>query len=89
MKVIEYLKNPPSRETLSTLIKKLNIEPQDLVRTEEDDFKAAGVDLSAATNDRIIDLMTTYPRLIQRPIVELAHTARIGRPPESVLELFE
>ncbi len=87
--VIEYLETPPSRETLMTLLTKLELEAKDLVRTGEADFKASGVNLRTATRERIVDLLIAYPKLIQRPIVEVTHAARIGRPPESVLELFE
>ncbi len=89
LEVIEYLKTPPSRETLLILLTKLGLEPHDLVRTAEAEFKNANVDLQTATGEQIVDLMTVYPKLIQRPIVEVTHAARIGRPPESVLELFE
>lgn len=89
LEVVEYLKTPPSRETLFRLLTKLGLDPHDLVRSTDADFKAANLDLQTATNEQIVDLMTTHPQLIQRPIVEVAHAARIGRPPESVLELFE
>ena len=42
-----------------------------------------------STDDEVVDLLAAEPRLLQRPIVELGDAARIGRPPERVLELFE
>ncbi len=89
LEVIEYLKTPPSGETLEVLVTKLGIAPRDLLRTGEADFKAAGLDLDAATDEQIVELIADYPRLLQRPIVEIAQAARIGRPPDAVLDLFE
>ena len=86
--IIEYLKSPPDAGTLAGLLEKLGIPARDLVRKGEKAFKSAGVDLEAASDSSVIELMTTHPVLIQRPIVETAEAARIGRPPEQVLELF-
>jgi len=87
--VIEYLNAPPSEKTLRALIRKLGLEPKDLVRSGETEFKDAGVDLQTASEEQIVALMAACPKLIQRPIVVVDQTARIGRPPEAVLELFE
>jgi arsenate reductase len=87
--IVVYLDAPPSEATLRRLIGKLGLMPKELVRTSEAEFKASGIDLDTATDDAIIALLHEYPRLLQRPIVELGAAARIGRPPEQVLELFE
>ncbi len=86
--IIEYLKTPPDADTLAGLLKKLGIPARDLVRKGEKVFKSAGVDVDAASDSSLIELMVAHPVLIQRPIVETAEAARIGRPPEQVLELF-
>ncbi len=59
------------------------------MRTGEAAFREAGLDLDTASDDDIIALMISEPSLIQRPIVEIGQSARIGRPPEAVLELLE
>lgn len=87
--IIEYLKTPPAAEALKALLGKLGLEPRDIVRTGEAEFKAAGIDLSAADDDTIVALIADRPKILQRPIVETERAARIGRPPEQVLELFE
>ena len=89
LEVIDYLNTPPSEETLMALVAKLGIEAKDLVRSGEAEFKNAGVDLQAASAEQIVALLADNPILIQRPIVEVAQSARIGRPPNAVLELFE
>ena len=87
LEVIEYLKTPPDAEALSRLLAKLGLRAADLVRTGEAEFKEADIDPSAAAEDTLIELMVNVPRLIERPIVEVEDAARIGRPPERVLEL--
>ena len=86
--VIEYLKTPPDAAALAGLLEKLGIPARDLVRKGEQAFKSSGADLDTASEASLVELMTTHPVLIQRPIVETAEAARIGRPPEQVLELF-
>jgi arsenate reductase len=85
--IIDYLENPPSRETLAKLLRKLGQPAITLVRTGDPEFgEYAGRKLS---DDEILDLLVALPRLLQRPIVEVGARARIGRPPEQVLELLE
>lgn len=87
--VVEYLKDPPSKEALRALVAKLGLAARDLVRAGEPEFKASGLDLGAASESELIDLMVAHPKLIQRPIVEVGARARIGRPPEQVLDLLQ
>jgi arsenate reductase len=84
--VVDYLATPLSAITLRELARKLGAPALTLVRTDEPEFRAyAG---RALSDDEIFDLLAAEPRLLQRPIVELGDRARIGRPPERVLELF-
>ena len=87
--IIEYLKTPLAAEALKELLGKLGLEPKDIVRTGEAEFKEAGIDLSLADDDTILSLIADYPKVLQRPIVVTDQDARVGRPPEQVLELFE
>ncbi len=86
--VVEYLETPPTAATLRSLVAKLGMPARDLVRKGEQAFKSADVNLTTASEASLVELMTAHPVLIQRPIVETADAARIGRPPEQVLELF-
>lgn len=76
--IIPYLTETPSVDELKTLLKKLNIQPLDLVRTKEkiwiENFK--GKEL---TNEQIIQAMADNPILIERPIVIKDGKAIIGR----------
>jgi arsenate reductase len=85
--VVDYLATPPSQATLRDLMRKLGAPALAMVRTGEPEFRPyAGRELS---DDEIVELLAAQPRLLERPIVELGSEARIGRPPERVLELFE
>jgi arsenate reductase (glutaredoxin) len=86
--VVEYLKTPPSKTQLETLLKKLDMTAGELIRKSEQAFKDSGKDASAP-EDELVELMLQHPILIERPIVEIGDDARIGRPPERVLELIE
>lgn len=87
--VVEYLKTPPDSEALTRLLAKLDLPAGELVRTGEAEFKDADIDPATASDATLIDLMAREPKLIERPIVEVDDAARIGRPPERVLELFK
>jgi arsenate reductase len=84
--VIEYLKHPPSACDLRRILSMLGMEPRDLMRPKE--AREAGLDDSSLTDDALIIGMTTNPIVIERPIVVSGDQARIGRPPERVLEIL-
>lgn len=85
--VIEYLKEPLSKEELDELLKKLGMNALDLVRKTEKDWKEnfKGKEM---TRDEVIEAMLAYPKLIERPIVISGEKAVVGRPPENILELL-
>ena len=87
-RIVEYLKNPPSEAELTAIVRKLGIEPLELVRRNEQVFKDkyAGKTLDAKA---WIKAMVANPILIQRPIVVRGDAAAIGRPPEDVERLLQ
>ena len=86
--IVEYLKTPPDAATLSELLDTLGLEPRDLMRKKEAEYKASGADDPTLTRAALIDLMVAYPKLIERPIVVNDGKAAIGRPPERVLDIL-
>jgi arsenate reductase len=86
-KIIQYLETPPSEGELDSILNKLGKQPEDLMRTGEDEYKehVKGKDLSRA---EAIALMVQYPRIIERPVVINGDKAAVGRPPESVLDIL-
>ncbi|WP_430462941.1 arsenate reductase (glutaredoxin) [Thalassolituus sp. LLYu03] len=87
--VIEYLKDTPDADELKSLLKKLGIPARALLRSKEEEYKTCGLDNMALSDDDIINAMIAHPKLIERPIVVNGHQARIGRPPELVLEILK
>ena len=85
--IIEYLESPPDSAGLRRLLEALGIEARALVRTGEAEFRELGLGVDAA-EEQLIDAMVRHPKLIQRPIVVCGKSARVGRPPESVLEIL-
>ena len=86
--VVEYLKTPPDRAGLEAILDLLGLEPRDLIRSGEAEYREAGLDDPSLSRDALIDAMLKYPKLIQRPIVVANGRAAIGRPPERVLEIL-
>ena len=84
--VIEYLKNPPSVAALRDLSKKLGLSPEEMVRQKEFSELHGTGNLST---QQYLKSMAEHPRMIERPIVVCGNRARIGRPPENVLELLK
>lgn len=85
--VIEYLKTPPSTDTIRELLTKLDLDASDLVRRNEQVFDEMSLD--GADTDALVRAMAQEPRLMQRPIVVADDRACLGRPPENVLALLE
>ena len=86
--VVEYLKETPDAATLKAVIDKLGITPRELLRTKEAEYKEHGLNDKNVGDDAIIQAMIASPKLIERPIVIKGDEARIGRPPEQVLEII-
>jgi arsenate reductase len=87
--IIEYLKDPPSKEELAEIIQKLNIKPSELIRFNE--VKAEELGISASddlTLEECLTILIENPVLIESQIVISAKGAVIWRPPENVLELL-
>lgn len=85
--IIEYLKEPITKDIIKDLLKKLNILPKELIRSNEKIWKEKGKNKNLSDND-IIELMVNHPQLIERPIVVNGKKAIIGRPPENVLKII-
>lgn len=84
VEIVEYLKTPPSRETLAGLYARAGMTPREGLRKGEDGAKA----LRDADDDAILDAMAADPILIERPLVETDKGVRLGRPPERVREIL-
>lgn len=86
--IVEYLKMPPDAAELGGILDLLGLEPRDLMRHKEPEYKALGLDDPALSRDQLIQAMVANPKLIERPIVIADGKAAIGRPPEKILEVL-
>lgn len=86
--IVEYLKTPPSKQTLQQIIAALGIAPRELLRKGESVYKELGLADKTLSDDALLDAMAEHPILIERPIVVLGSKAAIGRPPENVLTIL-
>jgi len=87
--IIQYLDTPPDSATLKTLLKDLGFSSaRQLMRHKEDIYKELNLADESLTEDQLIDAMVNHPKLIERPIVVKGKKARIGRPPEQILEIL-
>ena len=81
---IEYLKTPLSAAELDRILSLLKMEPRDLMRKKEDEYKALKLDRPELTRKDLIKALVDHPILIERPIVLSKGKAALGRPPENV-----
>lgn len=86
--IIEYLKTPPSRETLVTLMERMGIGPRGLLRQKGTPYADLDLGNPKWTDDQLIDFMIQQPILINRPIVVTPLGAKLCRPSEVVLEIL-
>ena len=86
--VIEYLRAPPTRETLVELIGAMGISPRQLLREKDTPYAALGLGDPKWTDDELIDIMLAQPILINRPIVVTPLGVKLCRPSEEVLHIL-
>jgi arsenate reductase len=86
--IVEYLKEPPSIARMTELLKMMKLAPRDAMRSKEAVYKELDLGASGLSDADLIAQMVAHPILIERPIVVAGGRARLGRPPETVLELF-
>jgi len=87
--VIEYLKNPPSRERLIELAKAMGIPVRALLREKGTPYMELGLADPKWTDEQLIDFMLAHPVLINRPIVVTPKGVRLCRPSEAVVDLLD
>ncbi len=87
--VIEYVKNPPSRECLVELITAMGGNVRALIREKGTPYTELGLDDVNLSDDALIDAMLQHPILINRPIVVTKKGVKLCRPSELVLDILE
>jgi arsenate reductase (glutaredoxin) len=86
--VIEYLKAPPNRALLKSLIDRMGVPVRDVVRVKGTPYQELKLDHPGVTDDQLLDAMMAHPILINRPIVITPLGVKLCRPSETVLDLL-
>ncbi|GFE97647.1 arsenate reductase (glutaredoxin) [Acetobacter persici] len=86
--IIEYLKTPPSRAELVSLIARMGVPVRSVLREKGTPFHELGLDNPALSDDALIDAMMAHPILMNRPIVVTPLGAALCRPSETVLDIL-
>jgi arsenate reductase len=86
--IIRYLDTPPTAPELDIILQQLALEPRQLMRRKEPEYKKLDLDNADLSRQQLIAAMMANPRLIERPIVQVNGKAVIGRPPENVLTIL-
>jgi arsenate reductase len=83
-----YLDQTPTAEEVAILLQQLGLSVRAVMRTGEDAYKELGLANTALSDQDLINAIVSHPKLLERPIAVHNNHARIGRPPEHVLELY-
>ncbi len=86
--IIEYLKTPPDRATLQSLLQRMGVGPRALLREKGTPYAELGLGAPHWTDDELIDQMLADPILINRPIVITPWGVKLCRPSEAVLDIL-
>ena len=87
-RIILYLLNKLSKTEVKNLLSKLGLSIRDILRTGEDEYKNNNLKNENLTDDKLIDFLIKFPKLMQRPIVVKDKKAVVGRPTENILNLL-
>lgn len=86
--VIEYLKTPPSRSELVSLLERMGRTPRQILRRKGTPYDELRLDDPAKSDDNLIDAIMAYPILLERPVVVTPRGVRLCRPAEEVAALI-
>ena len=86
--VVEYLRDPPTREQLGAMIAAAGLGVRDALRRKGTPYDDLGLDDPTLTDDQLLDAMLAHPVLINRPFVVTDTGTRLCRPSEVVLEIL-
>ena len=83
-RIVEYLKQPPTKQELASLIVRMKVSGRDVIRKSEPLYFELGLDCEEVDDDKLLDAMVQNPVLINRPIVAVESSARLCRPSKLV-----
>jgi arsenate reductase (glutaredoxin) len=87
-KIVEYLKTPPNKQRLASVIAAAGLSVRDAIREKGTPYAQLGLDDQSLSDDALLDAMLAHPILINRPFVISPHGTKLCRPSEAVLDLL-
>jgi arsenate reductase (glutaredoxin) len=86
--LIEYLKTPPNRTLLASLIARAGISIREALWEKGTPYRDLGLDEPSLTDDRLLDAIMAHPILLNRPLVVTPLGVKLCRPSEAVLDIL-
>jgi len=86
--VVKYLDTPPNKEAITDLLDMLGLEPRELMRKGEQEYKDNNLSDESLSRDDLIEAMVKFPKLMERPIVVKNGKAAIGRPIQNIIDIL-
>lgn len=86
--VVEYLKTPPSRETMKSLLSAMGMRPREILRRKGAPYDELNLDDPTLTDEQILDHLAAHPILMERPVVATPKGVRVCRPAEKLDEIL-
>ncbi|EHC7287745.1 TPA: arsenate reductase (glutaredoxin) [Vibrio parahaemolyticus] len=87
--VVKYLDTPLNVDELKALYAQLGFSSvHEMMRTKEDVYKELGLGEASVSDEQLFEAMAQNPKLLERPVVVANGKAKIGRPPEQVLDIL-
>jgi arsenate reductase len=86
--VVDYLKTPPTRDTLRQLLAEMNLPVRSLLREKGTPYEALGLGDAKWSDEELLDAIQAHPILMNRPVVQTPLGTQLCRPSEAVLALL-
>jgi len=86
--VVKYLDTPPNKEAITELLDMLGLEPRELMRKGEQEYKDNNLANDSLSRDDLIEAIVKFPKLLERPIVVKNGKAAIGRPIQNIIDIL-
>ena len=87
--IVLYLIDKLSKEEIKNLLSKLGLSIREMLRTGEDEYKKNNLQNKNLSDEKLIEFLIKFPKLLQRPIVIKNNKAIIARPPENIFNLLK
>ena len=86
--IIEYLKTPLTKKQLREIIEILDVKISEIIRNSEKDFIDNNLSEILHDENKVLDAIIKFPKILQRPIILSGGKGVIGRPPENIFKLL-